>query len=252
MGADEKRQPSPAPNNKSQAGNPGTEKSAEPAQERKGDMERKEGKGKHKTGQQEDSHTCCGCRFPLLIALLQLVLGVSIAVVAFIMRGISSSLLARETPYWAGIIVCLVSLLGFYLYCITYLPDEKTCMQFISKLTYFLLCAIGLTLSVLAIAFAGYHYSQSNNFSCTEERESCTCKLNPTDPIARTFVYSDVSDCASITGTLKLYFLLQIVLNLGQALVCLIGCFVMWKHRYQVFFVGLQRGSSSEQQWQKV
>uniref|UniRef100_W5NDZ9 Sarcospan (Kras oncogene-associated gene) n=3 Tax=Lepisosteus oculatus TaxID=7918 RepID=W5NDZ9_LEPOC len=234
----------------SQTGQPGAEKRADHAQESKGNMER--GKGKLKAGQKEDSHTCCGCRFPLLIAFLQLILGISIAVVAFIMTGISSSLLTRETPHWAGIIVCLVSLLGFYLYCITYLPDEKTFMQFIAKLVYFLLCAVGLVLSVLAVAFAGYHYSLINAFACSEEEGACICKLDPEDPIARTFIYSDVSTCFSITNTHKLYLLLQMALNLTQAAVCLVGCFVMWKHRYQVFFVGLQLGSGSEQQWQKV
>lgn len=55
----------------------------------------------------EGSHTCCGCRFPLLIALLQLLLGIAITVVAFLMTTISPSLLARETPHWAGIIVSI-------------------------------------------------------------------------------------------------------------------------------------------------
>lgn len=45
------------------------------------------------------------CRFPLLVALLQLLLGVAVTVVAFLMLAISPSLLARETPHWAGIIV---------------------------------------------------------------------------------------------------------------------------------------------------
>lgn len=72
------------------------------------------GSQKEKMGQAdgalaEDVHTCCGCRFPLLVALLQLLLGVAIAVVAFIMAAISPSLLARETPHWAGIIVSMDS-----------------------------------------------------------------------------------------------------------------------------------------------
>lgn len=78
------------------------------------------------------------------------------------------------------------------------------------------------------------------------------CKLDQMDPIARTFTYQDVSDCEGVTGTLALYFLLQIVLNLAQALVCALGAFVMWKHRYQVFFAGLQIGSHASRQWQKV
>ncbi|RXM33371.1 Sarcospan [Acipenser ruthenus] len=226
MGKDGKSNPSPVPNNQSQAGKPGGEKSTDPAQENKGDMEKNKGqKGKLKAGQKEDSHICCGCRFPLLIALLQLILGISIAVVAFLMTSISSYLLTRETPHWAGIF-----------------------------LVYFLLCAIGLIICVLAVAFAGHHYSQINNFTCEPigEMESCVCKLDPMDPIARTFEYRDVKDCSTITTTLKLYFLLQIALNLTLAIVCLIGCFVMWKHRYQVFFVGLQLNSANEQKQQKV
>lgn len=213
---------------------------------------------KEKTGQAdrgqggEDVHTCCGCRFPLLIALLQLLLGVAIAVVAFIMAATSPSLLARETPHWAGIIMCVVSLLGFILYLITYLPDERTSMQFVAKVLYFLLCSTGVVISVLVIAYQGHHYSQANGFSCREQGEDCVCTLDPLDPIARVFRYEAVSDCAAITDTLKLYFLLQMVLNLAQALVCAVGAFVMWKHRYQVFFAGLQVGSPSAQHWQKV
>lgn len=103
------------------------------------------------------------------------------------------------------------------------------------------------------MAFAGHHYSQTSSLSCEHVGEDCMCKLHQDDPIARTFTYKGVGDCEVITGTLTLYFLLQIVLNLAQALVCAAGAFVMWKHRYQVFFAGLQIGSpSSSKQWQKV
>lgn len=63
-----------------------------------------------KAGKEEDVHTCCACRFPLLVALLQLILGVSITVLAFLMAEFSPSLLLRETPYWAG---ALVSIPGY-------------------------------------------------------------------------------------------------------------------------------------------
>ncbi|XP_029490411.1 sarcospan isoform X1 [Oncorhynchus nerka] len=229
-------------------GSGGGEKSggAPPIQEKKG------GKAEEGGPAPEDAHKCCGCRFPLLIALLQLLLGVAITAVAFLMVTISPSLLARETPHWAGIILCVVSLLGFLLYCITYVPDERTSMQFIAKLLYFILCTVGLVLSVLVMAFSGHHYAQTNGFSCLEVGDDCVCTLDSHDPIARTFTYAGVSDCGEVTGTLKLYFLLQIALNLTQALVCALGAFVMWKHRYQVFFVGLQIGSPSFQHWQKV
>lgn len=200
----------------------------------------------------EDTPKCCGCRFPLLVALLQLLLGLAVAIVAFLMVAISPSLLVRETPHWAGITLCVVALVGFILCCTTYLPDERTSMQFIAKLLYFLLCAVGLVLSVLVMAFAGHHYSQASGFICELAGEVCVCRLDPDDPIARTFTYQGVSDCEVVTGTLTLFFLLQIVLNLTQALVCAVGAFIMWKHRYQVFFAGLQIGSPSSQQWQKV
>lgn len=58
----------------------------------------------------EEAQKCCGCRFPLLVALLQLLLGIAVAAVAFLMVAISSSLLARETPHWAGIIVSFLLL----------------------------------------------------------------------------------------------------------------------------------------------
>ncbi|XP_054476698.1 sarcospan [Anoplopoma fimbria] len=230
-------------------------KSGEMGQGQKGSSDKKEGKKKKKRDESsapEDGQKCRACRFPLLVALLQLLLGVAVAVVAFLMLAMSPSLLARETPHWAGIILCLVSILGFILYCITYIPDERTSTQFIGKILYFVLCTIGLVISVLALSFAGHHYSQTSGFSCEPVGEDCVCKLDPNDPIARTFTYEGVSDCEGITGTLPLYFLLQIVLNLAQAIVCAIGAFIMWKHRYQVFFAGLQVGSPSSQQWQKV
>lgn len=200
----------------------------------------------------EDAPKCCGCRFPLLIALLQLLLGAAITTVAFLMLSLSPSLLTRETPHWAGIILCLASVLGFILYCITYLPDEKTSVQFIAKLLYFVLCALGLVLSVLVAAFAGHHHSQVSSFLCQQAGEDCVCRLDPGDPIARSFTYREVGDCEAVTGTLGLYFLIQIVLNLCQAGVCAAGAFIMWKHRYQVFFAGLQIGSISSKHWQKV
>uniref|UniRef100_A0A8D0H970 Sarcospan n=1 Tax=Sphenodon punctatus TaxID=8508 RepID=A0A8D0H970_SPHPU len=105
---------------------------ADPAQEPA--AMKKKAKGDPKAGQEEDIATCCGCRFPLLVALLQLALGVSVTVLGFIMAGISSSLLVRDTPYWAGIIVCVVALLGLVMLCISYQPDEKTGCQFAIKL----------------------------------------------------------------------------------------------------------------------
>lgn len=219
----------------------------------KGSSDKMEGKKRREESPApEDNNKCRVCRFPLLVALLQLLLGVAITAVAFLMLAISPSLLARETPHWAGIILCLVSILGFILYCITYVPDERTSAQFICKLLYFILCTIGLVLSVLVMAFAGHHYSQTSSLTCEQVGEDCVCTLDKDDPIARTFIYEGVSDCEVITGTLTLYFLLQIVLNLVQALVCAVGAFIMWKHRYQVFFAGLQIGSPSSKQWQKV
>lgn len=61
----------------------------------------------------EDDHKCRVCRFPLLIALLQLLLGVAVTTVAFLMLAVSPSLLAREAPHWAGIIVSSVLKLSY-------------------------------------------------------------------------------------------------------------------------------------------
>lgn len=125
-------------------------------------------------------------------------------------------------------------------------------LSVLCQLLYFVLCTIGLVISLLAMAFAGHHYTQTNSFVCKQAGEDCECILDQDDPIARKFTYEGVSHCEVITGTLTLYFLLQILLNLVQALVCAVGAFIMWKHRYQVFFAGLQIGSPSGQQWQKV
>uniref|UniRef100_A0A8C5X325 Sarcospan n=1 Tax=Malurus cyaneus samueli TaxID=2593467 RepID=A0A8C5X325_9PASS len=133
---DKKAQRSTSPNNQSQTGKaPGGEKGTDSAQEpaMKKKKKQRKAKGDPKTGQEEESHTCCGCRFPLLLTLLQLALGTSVTVLGFLMAGISSSLLVRDTPYWAGIIVCVVSLVGFVMLCISYQPDEKTCLQFTVK-----------------------------------------------------------------------------------------------------------------------
>ncbi|NXO19804.1 SSPN protein, partial [Cisticola juncidis] len=242
MGKEEKKgRHSTSPNTQSQTGKaPGGEKSAGSTQESamKKKKKQKKAKGDPKTGQEEESHTCCGCRFPLLLALLQLALGTSVTVLGFLMAGISSSLLVRDTPYWAGIIVCVVALVGFVMLCISYQPDEKTCLQFTVKLLYFLLSALALVACVLAVAFAAHHYLQLTKFTCDSVRESCQCKLDPADPLGRTFVYRDAADCGSLSGALSLHLLLQMALNLVAALVCLLTCFVVWKHRYQVFYVG--------------
>lgn len=75
------------------------------------DMGPKKGKGASKECGEEEARTCCGCRFPLLLALLQLALGIAVTVVGFLMASISSSLLVRDTPFWAGIIVSIKSVL---------------------------------------------------------------------------------------------------------------------------------------------
>lgn len=120
------------------------------------------------------------------------------------------------------------------------------------QLLYFILCTTGLVISLLVVAFAGHHHSQASSFSCQQKGDDCVCVLDQSDPIARTFDYKGVSDCEMITGTFIFYFLLQILLNLAQALVCAAGAFIIWKDRYQVFFAGTQIRSPSTQQWQKV
>ncbi|EHB01093.1 Sarcospan [Heterocephalus glaber] len=170
------------------------------------------------------------------------------------MASVSSSLLVRDTPFWAGIIVCLVAYLGLFMLCVSYQVDERTCIQFFMKLLYFLLSALGLTVCVLAVAFAAHHYLQLTQFTCEPALDSCQCKLPSSEPLSRTFVYRDVTDCASVTGTFKLFLLTQMVLNLVCGLVCLLACFVMWKHRYQVFYAGVRMCSltASEGQQQKA
>ncbi|XP_047237461.1 sarcospan isoform X2 [Girardinichthys multiradiatus] len=193
-------------------------------QGQKGSSDKKQSqKNRDVSPAQEDSKRCRVCRFPLLVALLQLLLGVAVTAVAFLMLAISHSLTARETPHWAGII-----------------------------LLYFVLCTTGLVISVLVVAFAGHHHSQASSFICRQAEEDCECVLDLSDPIARTFNYKEVSDCEAITSTLTFYYLLQILLNLAQAVVCAIGAFIMWKHRYQVFFAGIQISSPSTHQWQNV
>ncbi|CAN2391728.1 CD20-like family [Pristimantis euphronides] len=197
----------------------------------------------------DESQTCCGCHFPLLVALLQLALGLAITVLAIIMAANCSSLLVRDTPHWAGVIVTVVAILGLILLCLPYQSDEKTSGQFALKLLYFLLSALSLIVCVLAVAFAAHHYNQITKYTCKMDANSCLCTLDPEDPLSRTFPYQDVADCDAITTTIKLFVLLQMTLNLLLALVCLAACFVMWKHRYQVFYVGLwfQQGSTAQE-----
>ncbi|XP_040843372.1 sarcospan [Ochotona curzoniae] len=200
----------------------------------------KKGAGTREDCGDEEARTCCGCRFPLLLALLQLALGIAVTVVGFLMASISSSLLVRATPFWAGIIVCVVAYLGLFMLCVSYQVDERTCIQFSMKLLYFVLSALGLMVCVLAVAFAAHHYSQLSHLTCEDVLDSCQCKLPSSEPLSRTFVYRNVTDCSSITGTFQMFLIIQMVLNLVCGLVCLVACFVMWKHRYQVLYVGVR------------
>ncbi|KAG8513769.1 Sarcospan [Galemys pyrenaicus] len=122
------------------------------------------------------------------------------------------------------------------------------------QLLYFLLSALGLMVCVLAAAFAAHRYLQLTQLTCVTAFDSCQCKLPSEEPLSRSFVYRDVTDCASVTGTLKLFLLIQMILNLVCGLVCLRACCVMWEHRYQVFYVGVRMCSltPSEDQQQKV
>ncbi|XP_069822514.1 sarcospan [Dendropsophus ebraccatus] len=240
MGAEEKKK-KPSPRDQEQPAK-GTQPPPPTPQENKADPKKKKDE---KTGRMEESQKCCGCRFPFLVALLQLSLGVSITVVAIIMAAHCPSLLVRDTPHWAGIIVSVVAILGMILLCLPYQPDEKTSGQFALKLLYFLLSALSTIICLLAVAFAAHHYNQITQYTCKMGMESCHCTLEPADPLSRTFIYHNVADCGTITTTIKLFVLLQMTLNLLLALVCLAGCFVMWNHRYQVFYVGLWRQGSS-------
>uniref|UniRef100_A0ACB8FRE7 Uncharacterized protein n=1 Tax=Sphaerodactylus townsendi TaxID=933632 RepID=A0ACB8FRE7_9SAUR len=137
-------------------------------------------------------------------------------------------------------LLCVVALLGLVMLCISYQPDEKTCVQFAIKVAYFLLSTLSLVVCVLAVAFASYCYSQITQFTCETISETCQCKLDTEDPLSRTFIYQDVAECPDFLGIFKLYLLIQIVLNLLAALVGFAACFVMWKDRYQVFYVGIR------------
>ncbi|KAL8219157.1 UNVERIFIED_CONTAM: hypothetical protein K2H54_009831 [Gekko kuhli] len=111
MGQKEKKAPSsPARNKRSQSG-PGTEQRKE---SEAAPMSQKPPKRDPSAGQGEDAHRCCGCRFPLLVALLQLALGASVTVLGFVMASISSSVLGRDTPYWAGIIKVAIAIAILY------------------------------------------------------------------------------------------------------------------------------------------
>ncbi|KAG8535016.1 hypothetical protein GDO81_029681, partial [Engystomops pustulosus] len=126
--------------------------------------------------------------------------------------------------------------------------------SFLFQLLYFLLSALSLIICVLAVAFAAHHYTKITKYNCKMVEESCQCTLDPSDPLSRTFQYQNVSDCDAVTTTIKLFVLLQMSLNLLQALVCLAACFIMWKHRYQVFYAGLwlQGAAAYENPQQKV
>ncbi|KAL6066347.1 hypothetical protein STEG23_033485, partial [Scotinomys teguina] len=127
--------------------------------------------------------------------------------------------------------VCVVAYLGLFMLCVSYQVDERTCVQFSMKVLYFLLSALGLMGCMLAVAFAAHHCSLLAQFTCETSFDSCLCRLPSSEPLSRTFVYRDVADCTSITGTFKLFLIIQMVLNLVCGLVCLLACFVMWKHR---------------------
>lgn len=137
-----------------------------------------------------------------------------------------------------------------------YMAGKRVYIGFFSffQLMYFLLSALALVACVLAVAFAAHHYLQMTKFTCDTILETCYCKLDTADPLGRTFIYQDAADCGSLTSALNLYLLLQMVLNLIAALVCLSACFVMWKHRYQVFYVGVRFYplNATEGQQQKV
>ncbi|XP_038623918.1 sarcospan isoform X1 [Tachyglossus aculeatus] len=228
-----------------------------------GQQEEEEEKGKKKKKKKKEEEdgewgsegACCGCRFPLLPALAQGALGLSGLVLGILATTLSPSLPLRDTPYWAGILMCVVSILGFCMLCISYQVDEKTCIQFAMKLIYFLLSAFSMVICILAVAFAAHRYSQITQFACESVLDVCRCQLHASDePLSRTFIYQDVADCTSVTGTFKTYLLVQMVLYLVGAFVSLLACFVMWKHRYQVFYVGVRLCSltASQVKRQKV
>uniref|UniRef100_UPI00358DE2D7 sarcospan n=1 Tax=Myxine glutinosa TaxID=7769 RepID=UPI00358DE2D7 len=190
----------------------------------------------------DERYTCCGCPFPLLLALLQLVLGAGVTAVAFTSLYLSN-LPVRDTPYWAGLPICFVACVGFFILCVSYKAEEDSSVQFCAKITYFIFCFLAMVLALAAVAYCGYHYTLLTELQCEDGHHPdgiCRCRLDPNDPIARTFHYPG-EDCDQATDSPQALLLLQVALNILIALLSLLACFIMWKHRYQVFFAGVKK-----------
>uniref|UniRef100_A0A8C4QRC6 Sarcospan (Kras oncogene-associated gene) n=1 Tax=Eptatretus burgeri TaxID=7764 RepID=A0A8C4QRC6_EPTBU len=136
----------------------------------------------------DERYTCCGCPFPLLLALLQLVLGAGVTAVAFTSLHLSN-LPVRDTPYWAGL-----------------------------PITYFILCFLAMVLALAAVAYCGYHYTLLTELQCEDGHRldgTCRCRLDPNDPIARTFHYLG-EDCDQATDSPQALLLLQRCWQMGH------------------------------------
>nr|XP_032828243.1 sarcospan-like [Petromyzon marinus] len=147
-----------------------------------------------------------------------MLIGTVVTAVAFSTSDLSPSLRPRDTPYWAGLPVCLAATLGFYMQSMNH-HEEETARMINVRVAYFLCCTLGAALSLTAACFAAHHGALLASSICHPRTQGGSRGGG-----------KGHSGGGSHTA--------QVLLNVCAAACCLGGCYLLWRRRYQGVALG--------------
>ncbi|ELU09876.1 hypothetical protein CAPTEDRAFT_37582, partial [Capitella teleta] len=186
------------------------------------------------------------CRIHVLLVVMQSCLGLVVTALGVYMRTLTSTLVLRECPFWAG---APVSTLNYASPLVQMFIGYPSCTEpfsadfFPSQATCFVLASICVFICMVAAVFAGSHGSRISAFHhCTHNSSMAQCQCShSTEPLAPIYIYDDIArSCDVIITSVKDYLILQCAFNSIGSGVCLWFVTLLWKSRYQDFHSGLR------------
>ncbi|XP_041350526.1 sarcospan-like [Gigantopelta aegis] len=187
---------------------------------------------------------CCDCRccrIHILLVTLQVLLGVAITAMSLYLQLYIPVARVRDTPYWAGIPLCLAGVAGIY-YCATdFRSYTSTSKAFAIKATCFILSFIAIFLMIIATTFPAIHLGRIFTFqTCTESANHCICYMSQ-DQTSRAFTYFDTKYCRLILEELKLYLIIIGSMCFLSSLASIWLVVLLWQSRYGQVYSGSKR-----------
>ncbi|XP_022243370.1 sarcospan-like [Limulus polyphemus] len=183
-----------------------------------------------------------------VLTFLQLILGITITVLAIRASDFSTSLGAKDLPLWASGPLVVSGCIGvlFVLGCRNSF-SENTSVFVIKGISYLTSC-LSVVLCFVAATFNSIHVVLylENFYSCTdsENHSACVC-LRGTQPLHIVYTYEDIS-CEGVFNGLYNVFIVLAVLNSLGGLTCLCYVILLWSTRYNYIYGGVTGSDCNE------